>query len=174
MVQNMLGKWCSTESAGEMRNMPLMPNCLLVHVFLHRHFGQRSSIIAFMTADPPLLEPLLLNVGLPTLRTHEDALLVENPSLFFHRSLLIVCGISWKSLAQETVGMQACGILWFCSQWSFSSVRRFLSSSSTSTRRSTLPTSVLGSSLRNSTLLGTLNLASSFRQCSKISAEVAV
>src|SRR5256885_17107449 len=68
----------------------LMPNRLLVHVLLHRHFGQRSSIIALMTADPPLLEPLLLNVGLPTLRTHEDALLVENPSLFFHRSLLIV------------------------------------------------------------------------------------
>src|SRR5213594_1742035 len=125
-----------------------MPNRLVVHVFFHRHFGQRSSIIALMTADSPLLEPLLLNVGLPTLRTHEDALLVENPSLFFHRSLLIVRRISWKSLTQETVGLQACGILWFCSQGPSSSVCRFLSSSSTSTRRSTLPTSVLGSSLR--------------------------
>src|SRR5207237_9369031 len=132
---------------------PPTPNAPLVHRLLDRRFPQRSSIIALITAAPPPLELLFLNVGLPTLRTDEDALLVENPSLFFHQSLLILRGMSWKSLAQETVGLQACGILWFCSQWSSSSACRFLSSSSTSTRRSTLPTSVLGSSLRNSTFL---------------------
>jgi len=76
-----------------------MPNRLLVHVLFHRHLGQRSSIIALMTADPPFLEPLLLNVGLSTFGTNKDALLVENHPLFFHRSSL-----SAESLDKSVAG----------------------------------------------------------------------
>src|SRR6266571_991144 len=49
---------------------------------------------------------------------------------------------------------------------------RFTSSSS-SFRRSTLPTKVFGNSARNSTCLGTLNFASRCRQCSRSSVAVA-
>ena len=102
--------WCSPANTEKGRpEGRSMSNRLLVHVLFHRHLSQRPSIIALMTADPPFLEPLILNVGLPTLGTHEDAFFVENLPLFFHRALHLrrISEKARSRMAQGTIGLQA-------------------------------------------------------------------
>jgi hypothetical protein len=40
-----------------------------------------------MTPDPPLFNPLFLNIGLSACGAHEDPFFIEHPSLFLHRNL---------------------------------------------------------------------------------------
>src|SRR5206468_11747449 len=60
---------------------------LFVELLLDRHVCQRAAIVAFVTADPPLLNPFFLDVGLPALRADEDALDVMDLPLLFHNQL---------------------------------------------------------------------------------------
>lgn len=58
-----------------------------VHVFFDRNLGQRAAVITFVTANAPLLDPLILHVRLPALGTDKHALFVEHSSFFLHHLL---------------------------------------------------------------------------------------
>ena len=73
------------EGAGE----DLVTKRFLFHMLFNRYFRQGSAIRTAVATDPPLLDPLLLHIGLPTPRTHKHALFIEHPSLFLHGLLFL-------------------------------------------------------------------------------------
>jgi hypothetical protein len=48
------------------------------------HLGQGSAIIAFVTTDAELFDPLFLYIRLTALRTDKHASFIEHASLLFH------------------------------------------------------------------------------------------
>lgn len=80
-----------------------------VQVLFDRHFRQRSSIITLVTSDTPFFHPLILDVRLTALRTHEHALLIQDSPLLFHRTLRSI--ETQSRIAQDHSLLQAYGRL---------------------------------------------------------------